>query len=65
MTIRTKRELAEAVQRELNLRCTHYPRWVREGKKKQADADRGIEDMRAMLRVIMALPDDFVHSSQQ
>lgn len=36
----SKKEPAEEAYRELNVRCSIYPSWVRANKIKQADADR-------------------------
>lgn len=46
--ISTAEKLASA-QRELGMRKRVYPRWVEQGKMKQAAADREIEIMQAIV----------------
>ena len=43
------------VGRELGMRRTVYPRWVRDGKKDQADADREIRAMAAVYETLKEL----------
>jgi hypothetical protein len=45
----TDDEKARCVRRELSLRQVNYPRWVREGKVRQEQADREIDIMQDIL----------------
>lgn len=42
----------KCVERELALRRRVYPAWVSKGRMKQADADREIETMEAVLKTV-------------
>lgn len=44
-------QIAE-VKRELRLREINYPRWIAAGKMNQAEADRQLERMRAVLATL-------------
>ena len=54
MSIALARQVA-CIERELRMRRRVYPRWVQEGRKPQADADREIAEMEAVLETLKAL----------
>ena len=45
----------QCVAREVKLRERCYPRWVRQGRLKEAQAQREIERMRAVLHTLQEL----------
>ena len=52
------KELAECAYEELQKRRNFYPKWVREKKMTQAQADERINKMEAIYRVLIRLPED-------
>lgn len=54
------KELAEAAYEELQKRRNFYPKWVRERKMSQAEADQRIAKMEAIYRVLIRLPDEYL-----
>jgi hypothetical protein len=46
----TRFEKRRCLEREIAMRRRAYPRWVREGRMTQAEADREIDVMTAILR---------------
>ena len=46
----TRFEKRRCLEREIAMRRRVYPRWVREGRMTQAEADREIDVMAAILR---------------
>lgn len=56
----TARELAECASKELARRRAAAPRAVMERKIKQSDADRQINMMEAIYRILIRLPDEYL-----
>ena len=50
-------EQIRAVRRELALRAKLYPVWVARKKLKQADADRELQAMEAVLKTLESVPE--------
>lgn len=48
-------EQIEAVEREIRLRETHYPRWVAQGKLTYDAAAREVERMKAVRETLLTL----------
>ena len=56
----TARELGECAIKELHRRRDVAPRAVRERKISQSDADRQIDMMQAIYRILISLPDEYL-----
>lgn len=65
MSFFSKKELAECAARELGMRRKVYPNWVRAGKMKQVEADRQINMMEQIYRVLIALSDKEIEEPQK
>ena len=56
----TARELAECANKELARRRQAAPQAVMMRKIKQSDADRQIDMMQAIYRILISLPDEYL-----
>jgi hypothetical protein len=56
----TKKQLAEFAHEELNKRRDFYPKWVKLGKMKQAQADERIEAMQVLYRLALQSDDALI-----
>lgn len=60
----SKKELAEAAFDEYQKRVKFYPRWVREKKISQREADERIAKMLAIYHVLSRISDDLIARAQ-
>ena len=58
MSTPTLAEQITEVKRELHMRERVYPKWVTDGRLPQADSDRRLERMRAVLQTLTGLKAD-------
>ena len=58
----SRKELAEAAYEELQKRRHFYPRMIEQRKMTQVEADKRIEKMNAIYRVLINLPDEAIQN---
>lgn len=56
MTIPLRQQVAE-LRREIAMRESVYPRWVRDGRMKQQEADHRVAAMKAALETVQRVAD--------
>jgi hypothetical protein len=51
-TVRTKQEAMDELNRELNIRCRCFPRWVKDGRVSATDAQDRIDRLATAIEIL-------------